>query len=210
MNPGVIRQLRDFVPIRPLSRQEALRIAELQAIRFLALSEITEPAVPERAISDLPRMHVQRFSPLPVSGAAEWSHGRWLVLLNGAEPQTRQRFSLAHEFKHVLDHRFAGILYQDVPTNERDEFVEQVCDYFAGSLLVPRTWLKNAWAGGAQRLPQLADHFGVSQAAMQVRLNQVGLGEPPARCGRTSTKWDSALRRQPRIRYHRRLSVSIT
>ena len=31
MNRGVIASLRDFVPLRPLRREEAMRIAELQA-----------------------------------------------------------------------------------------------------------------------------------------------------------------------------------
>jgi Zn-dependent peptidase ImmA (M78 family) len=210
MKPAVIRQLRDFVPIRPLTRQEALRIAELQAIRFLVLSGVSQPPVPERIMTELPRVLVERFTPLPVSGAAEWSHGRWLVLINGAEPQTRQRFSVAHEFKHVLDHRFAAVLYENLPADERDDFIEHVCDYFAGSLLVPRTWLKNAWAGGLQGLPELAHRFAVSQAAMQVRLKQVGLSEPSSRCGSTSSRWFTRLRGQQRTRYHRRLSVTMT
>jgi hypothetical protein len=69
---------------------------------------VTDGPVPERIITELPKLHVQRFSPLPVSGATQWTHGRWLVLLN--EPITRQRFSLAHEAKHILDHRFVDIL----------------------------------------------------------------------------------------------------
>lgn len=189
MSRGVVADLRDFVPIRPLTRAEAFRIAELQAVRFLRAVGVTDGPVPERVITELPRVQVQRFSPLPVSGATQWSNGRWLILLNGSEPLVRQRFSLAHEFKHILDHRFINALYHAVPEPERAEFIEQVCDYFAGCVLMPRTWMKNAWAGGVQRPADLAARFGVSQAAVNVRLSQIGLGERPPRCSRIAIDW---------------------
>lgn len=189
MKPGVITQLRDFVPIRPLTRTEAFRIAELQALRFLDAVGATEPPVREETISGLPRVHVERISPLPVSGATHWEHGHWLILLNGGEPLVRQRFSLAHELKHILDHRFIHVLYQRIPEGQRADFVEQVCDYFAGNVLVPRPWLKRAWGDGIQDPARLAARFGVSQLAIQVRLAQIGLGERPKRCNRIDPNW---------------------
>jgi Zn-dependent peptidase ImmA (M78 family) len=56
-------------------------------------------------------------------------------------------------------------------------------------LLMPRPWLKRAYAHGIQRLPELAARFGVSQLAMQVRLNQIGLTEPAPRCSRSRPGW---------------------
>lgn len=195
MSRATIARLRDFVPIRPLSREEALRIAELQATRLLEISGITSGPVPERIISDLPRIDVRRFSPLPISGATEWANSQWLVVINAAEPITRQRFSLAHEFKHILDHRFIEHLYQGVPERDRAAWTEQVCDYFAGCLLMPRPWVKRAWTTGTQHLPDLADRFEVSQAAMKVRLSQLGLTEPQPRCGRHDLSWHLAAAR---------------
>jgi len=171
MNRGVIAALRDFVPIRPLRRSEALRIAELQAYRFLKLTGVNEPPVPERVISELPRVQVERISPFPVSGATRWASQRWVILLNGSEPQSRQRFSLAHELKHILDHRVVEVLYRRVPEPERQQSIEHICDYFAGCLLIPRPWLKRAWGEGLQSVSALAERFGTSQAAVLVRLN---------------------------------------
>jgi len=37
MNPSIVTKLRDTVPLRPLRYSEALRLAELQAQKFLAL-----------------------------------------------------------------------------------------------------------------------------------------------------------------------------
>ena len=189
MNRGIIATLRDFVPLRPLTREEAMRIAELQALRFLELSGVTCGPVPEHIIADLPRLQVERMSPLPVSGATHWASQRWLIVLNGAEPATRQRFSLAHEFKHILDHRFMDVLYRNVPEPMRHDAIEQVCDYFAGCLLMPRPWLKKAWGNRVQTLDALAARFETSQAAMSVRLQQVGLAKQAPRCVNDSAGW---------------------
>ncbi|MGO9198032.1 MAG: ImmA/IrrE family metallo-endopeptidase [Acidimicrobiales bacterium] len=186
---GVIASVRDLVPLRPLSYGEHLRIAELQAHRFLQIVGVTEAHVPERVITELPRVQVERMSPFPVSGATHWSSGRWLVILNGAEPRVRQRFSLAHEFKHILDHRFTDLIYGSFSPADRHALVEQICDYFAGCLLMPRPWLKSTYASGLQHLPELARRFDVSQAAMQVRLNQIGMTDPLPRCGRPVADW---------------------
>jgi len=189
MNPSIITKLRDTVPLRPLRYSEALRLAELQAQRFLALAGVTEPSVPERIITDLPYVQVTRMSPFPSSGATHWSRGRWLVILRGSEPATRQRFSLAHEAKHIIDHRFVNLMYSAFPDSERHDMIEHICDYFAGCLLMPRPWIKRIYCSGVQHLPDLAQVFGVSQAAMSVRLNQIGLIEPTPRCLPTAKDW---------------------
>ncbi|MDA8040759.1 MAG: ImmA/IrrE family metallo-endopeptidase [Actinomycetota bacterium] len=166
--------LRDIVPLRRLSRPEALKVAEAQANRLLRLSSVTEPPVGEDIIAVLPNIQIERVEPAQAQAAAEWSNGRWLVLLNGAMSLGRQRFSLAHEFKHILDHPFVSILYWS-----RDECVtEQACDYFAACLLMPRRWLRQAWAEGIRDVPTLARRFGVSPLAVKIRLLQIGLIQP--------------------------------
>lgn len=189
MNPGVVTRLRDKVPLRPLRYSEAMRLAELQAQSFLALAGVTEPAVPDRLIRELPRIKVTRMSPFPTSGATHWVRGTWIIVLNGSEPTTRQRFSLAHELKHVIDHRFVRFIYSGFPKAERADMVERLCDYFAGCLLMPRPWVKRLYCSGVQHLPDLAQAFGVSQAAMSVRLNQIGLTDPTPRCLPANNDW---------------------
>lgn len=179
---GTIGKLRDVVPIRPLIYGEALQIAEAQAARFLAMAGISGPAVPENIITDLPKFQVIRRSPFPVSGASTWAHGRWQIGLNGAEPATRQRFSLAHELKHVIDHPFADQIYSGFPAHDSETMIERVCDHFSGCLWMPRPWVEQAWHGGNQHLGDLATTFGVSQSAMYVRLRQLGLSEMTPRC----------------------------
>jgi len=182
MTDNPITKLRDIVPLRPLRFSEALRISEIQAARFLKMSNISGPAVPSEIISELPRIRVDHLSPFPTSGASHWYHGQWLVVINGSEPATRQRFSLAHEFKHIVDHRFVDLIYSGIPAKDRAARIEQVCDYFAGCLLMPRPWVKRLYYSGVRDPAELARHFEVSQPAMNVRLNQIGLAEPTPRC----------------------------
>jgi len=179
---SLITSVRDIMPIRPLTFAEALRTAELQATKLLQLSGLPGPPFPETTISELPRVQVERVFPAPASGATQWSRGRWLILLNGSEVAGRQRFSLAHEFKHVLDNPFIDVLYPPSGGMTSAERAEQVCDYFAGCLLMPRMWLKRSWTSGTQEPRALARQFDVSKQAMQVRLLQVGLTEPQSRC----------------------------
>ncbi len=211
MNPPVVTRLRDMVPLRPLRYSEAIRLAELQAQTFLAAVGIREPSVPERIIKDLPRVEVTRMSPFPTSGATQWSRGRWLVVINGSEPVTRQRFSLAHEVKHIIDHRFIDLIYAGFPEEERAAMVERICDYFAGCLLMPRPWVKRLYGSGIQRLPQLAQAFGVSQAAMAVRLSQIGLVPPTPRCLPGHTDWTLRAAGELREgRTYQRLASAVT
>ncbi len=180
---NVISQLRDLVPLRPLTTAEAMRVAELQATRMRRLLDITEPAFPESAISELPRVQVERMTPSPVSGAAQWSRGRWLIIVNGAEPNVRQRYSLAHELKHVLDNPFAKFIYPPKDGVTAYDRAERICDYFAACLLMPRAQVKHHFCEeGVQDILRLARRFDVSQMAMQVRLNQIGLRDQTRRC----------------------------
>ena len=108
---STLTALRDAVPLRPLSFAEALRSAELQASKFHTLTGLAGPPFPEAAISELPRVHVARMIPAPTAAASKWHQGRWFILISGADSIGRQRFSLAHEFKHVLDNHLGTVLY---------------------------------------------------------------------------------------------------
>lgn len=172
---AVLAVLRAKAPRRALSPAEAAQVAEWQATALLDLAGLTRPPTPGSVIAELPRMRV-RFDPkLPVSGCVTWHDGCWLILLNGQEPRTRQRFTLAHEFKHALDHRDRHVLYVDQAGLSAEAQAEQMADYFAACLLMPRTWLKRAWAAGYQRPAQLSRLFGVSTVAMRRRLQHLGL-----------------------------------
>ena len=131
---------------------------------------------------------------------SHWNGQEWIICLNRDDPEVRQRFTLLHEFKHIIDHGHTHWLYTTQnpkaftrrwgrpPQLTAHEQAERAADYFAGCALVPRTALKQAWAAGLQTPTALADHFAVSEAAIRVRIDQTGIAraldpEPsPARC----------------------------
>ena len=180
---NIIKELRTLCPDRPLDESEARSVAERQALRLLRLTDTSEPLVPSEIVSELPRIDVQLAHGLPSSGATVWSRGRWVVQLRAEDHPLRRRFSLAHELKHILDHPSIDQLYSDAPNASSQERAERICDYFAACLLMPRPWVKKAWVSGLQSPGDLARLFGVSRAAMNFRLNQLGLVEPSVRCG---------------------------
>lgn len=170
------------MPHRPLTTVEGFRVAELQAARLLARQGITCAPVSESVIADLPRVQIERKARLGMSGAVRWVRGRWVILVNGAEPYVRQKFTAAHEAKHMLDAPFGNTPYPPIASTPADERQEQVADHFAACLLMPRPWVKRAWCSGTQDLGELSRQFRVSQQAMRVRLLSLGLVEPAPRC----------------------------
>lgn len=179
--------LRALMPARALEPHEALGIAERQALKLLALLDQHQPAVDVAAIAELPRIEVRVEPRLPVSGFSQWSRGRWLIGINQDDAPVRRRFTLAHEFKHVLDHPFIDRAYPDRRGRPSEDRAEAVCDFFAACLLMPRPWVKQAWVGGIQDQRALAQLFGVSEAAMALRLRQLGLSPERPRWAATDS-----------------------
>lgn len=204
MKRGVIASLRDIAPLRPLSREEALSLAERQARLLLHLVGVADAPVPERVIAELPRIEVDHVSPFPASGATHWVAGTWRIVINSSEPVTRQRMSLAHELKHIIDHPFVNLLYAAENGTERHKWIEQICDYFAGCLLVPRPWLKRAYVNETTDVEALVRRFGVSHAAITTRLAQTGLAPRFPRCAQPTRLTRGQLLAIGRAaRYHR-------
>jgi len=178
-----VARLRDLVPLRPLTHIEALRVAELQATRLLRLAGITEPPVPDTVITTLPRIQVARVPLGGTQGGTQWSQGRWIILINGTDVSGRQRFSLFHEFKHILDNPFIDLLYPDQPGSDGEEWSETICEWFAASALMPRSWVKRAFAQQRiQSVKELTRLFDVSAKAMRIRLTQLDFIAPVPRC----------------------------
>ena len=193
---SVLGALRALVPHRAVTPTEALRVAELQAARLLQLWDIHHGPVPSELVTELPRIQVIRAA-LPVSGSSHWSGTEWIITLNADEPWARRRFTLMHEFKHILDHGHADRLYVDSPRQTAAQQAELVADYFAGCVLLPRRLLKRAWGEGVQTPAKLARAFAVSPLAAEVRLRQVGLTEARPRCGKRAASLRAGWGRQP-------------
>ena len=201
---SVLASLRALTPQRTVTFTEALRIDELQAARLRSLLDITEDSLPEEAIAGLPRIRIVRRA-LPTSGMSYWDGQTWVIALNAREPETRQHFTLLHEYKHILDHGHAERLYGTRCDSNTSQQAEHAADYFAGCALMPKRLVKRAWGTGIQTPEALADLFDVSPRAAQVRLAQLGLTEPVQRCATAATA--SSRRWHPRA-YFRSLATS--
>lgn len=140
-------------------------------------------------IGELPRVRVRVEATLADSGLTHWNGGTWVIGINRNDSRTRRRFTLAHEFKHILDHPFIDTIYPDEHGRPAAKQAELMCDYFAACLLMPRPWVKRLWAQGIQDAGVLAATFNVSLVAMNIRLQQLGLVEPRGR-------WHDAVARR--------------
>ncbi len=188
---SILKSLRALMPTRVLTYAEALSRAELQAARLLELSGLRRyrGPVPTELVTELPRIRVEQGSNMPVSGSAHWDGGTWVLTVNRDEFELRQRFSLFHEFKHIVDHTTRHLIQGDKRLQlSADDMAEKIADYFAACVLMPKAWVKHAYCNqGIQKLDQLADHFQVSPKAMAFRLSQLGLTLPNQRCDTTPT-----------------------
>lgn len=175
---SAVAELRALCPRRSLAPWEARSVAERQAGRLLRLTGVTEPPFPEQAIEYLPRVEVHYRRGERVSGATKWTGGRWAILVNRNHTWGRQRFSLAHELKHVLDWSKAEIVYQDGYRSSYYQ-AERAADAFAAALLMPKAWVKRAFYDeGVRDEYALARRFQVSVASMRWRVDELGLREP--------------------------------
>lgn len=179
---GWLEKLRAITPHRSLTPTEACVIAERQATLLLDELGLCAPALPQAALSELPWLTVAQHAGFSASGLSTYTNRGWLILLKRDEPKVRQRFSLAHELKHILDDPFISRLYPALGHQSAYDRAERICDYFAGCLLMPKRWLTRDWCSGRQNIARLAARYHVSQAAMRVRLTQLGLLTPTPRC----------------------------
>jgi hypothetical protein len=180
---SVLASLRALLPDRSLSLDAALLVAERQAERLLRLRGITSAPVPMAIVTGLPRISVDYDPDLPrhaASGCSHWdSRSRcWVIAVNPEEPTTRQRFTILHEYKHIIDHYHPGLGGRLPRTVYGLDPTEYVAEYFAGCVLMPKRWVKSAFYQGVQHLDEQAELFDVSPRAIEVRLSQLGLSEP--------------------------------
>lgn len=180
VRPHIVKELRALVPHRKLTLGESYLLAEKQASLVLQLVSQTRPDVNLGWILELPRVDVHlapRFKMDGLSGFTTFSHGRYVVMVNKNDSHARRRFTLAHEFKHLLDYTAAPVIHKSLgygDAGKQTQQIENICNHFAACLLMPRTWIKRAWANGVQDVSALAGLFNVSEEAMERRLKFLG------------------------------------
>ncbi len=159
-------------------------IAERQAEALLELLDQRAPATELAWITDLTRFQVvlmPQWRMDGLSGMTTWQDGKWLIGINKGNAPVRRRFTLAHEFKHALDANRDAVTYRSITDNQR----EQIADYFAACLLMPKAWLRRSWTRGLQDPEALAGLFKVSRQAIDRRLRTLGYIDDESDAART-------------------------
>lgn len=181
-----LMKVRSGIPKRPLFFSEALTATKLQALKARSLLGQRSPradfawvrALPNTTTKLLPAHEVEVLAGAEASGITRrLKNGDYFIAINKNRSYTHQRFTLAHEIKHLLDYPYQHVLYDKLghgDKEQRDKRVERLCDHFAAHFLVPSNLLKKAWANGFQDLSALAGMFAVSEETMQIRLENEG------------------------------------
>ncbi len=125
-------------------------------------------------------------------GASGWitRHGdKFSVAVNASESQTRRRFTAAHELAHYLLHRdlmhgngdrmnrHLDKLYGGAEANPASPFTRQheiQANRLAAQIVMPAPLVRAKFAA-QQDIGVLATEFGVSKAAMEIRIKTLGL-----------------------------------
>ena len=141
-----LTHLRNLTPKkRPVNPREARTIAETQAARFRQIHGLADdPHFPSQIIADQPRLRIRFSDGLDSSGLSGWNPKtkQWVIYINSDEAYARQRFTLAHEYKHIIDATTHQTNYVDFGGYSGHDQAEDACDYFAGCLLIPKHLLK--------------------------------------------------------------------
>lgn len=94
---------------------------------------------------------------------------------NADEISYRNRFTIAHELGHVLlGHVNEGTRQKRDTSFGNSNPIERDANTFAAELVMPEQKVRDLWPG-ARSIQQMAEAFGVSNAAMSYRLTNLGL-----------------------------------
>jgi len=135
--PNVIQSLRSLIPERVATFTESLRIAEIQASWLRQLLDRADPSAPSQVIAAQPHIRVEYVSDLPSGGLSFWDGRQWIIQLSTLQTPVRQRLSLFHQYKHIIDHGAVERLYGGDRRHTSDAQAERAADHFADCALIP-------------------------------------------------------------------------
>lgn len=99
------------------------------------------------------------------------------IVINGRDNSKRQRFTMAHEIAHYVLHRDLlenGLVDDALYRSSLSDDYERQANRFAAQILLPAPALKAAYRSN-KALSSLAQAFNVSDAALRIRLSELGL-----------------------------------
>jgi Zn-dependent peptidase ImmA (M78 family) len=115
--------------------------------------------------------------PSEMSGKLTKEGENWTIIINSKHSESRQRYTLAHEFAHYCLHRDDNSEFEDMAFFRKEEnktVMEYEANQFAAELLMPERDVRNAIVENILSLKELSKLFGVSLIAMRYRLIELG------------------------------------
>jgi Zn-dependent peptidase ImmA (M78 family) len=147
------------------------RRARLSAAQVLEWCGIHRPPVDIKRVIEALGARVE-FVPNPGwSGALTQDADAATVWINSDESPLRQRFTMAHECAHLLLHE--GNLFRDGNYWSDGSQKEVEANKYAADLLMPLAWVAELGVPCNFDSANLCRQFGVSSAAMEIRLAKI-------------------------------------
>jgi len=152
------------------------------ASRTLKRASITAPPVDVKTVADYLGIILVPVPSWPGGAHAQWQPSLREIRYKAEDPLVRQRFSIGHEFGHILlGHD--PLTFSSVVDEERDDYAEDTlearereADRFAGELLLPKAWVTTDWQRGL-RWDALAGRYAMSRDAVGVAVLRYKLVE---------------------------------
>jgi len=146
------------------------------------------PTKVDRIFEELGVSYTERPTEGGESGWIECKDGEFKVVVNSLESPQRRRFTAGHELGHYLMHRdlmgngermhrHSDRLFESSDFNITSPFQqvhETQANKFAAQILMPAGKLSSLFDGGEKNVTKLANEFGVSKPAMEIRLKTLG------------------------------------
>ncbi len=145
-------------------------------LRENSIVNIYQFPVPIAKIANSLGYHIKMFNPDPdqgvVSGMISSQDKR--ILINANDSYERQRFTIAHEIGHHILHfqyKNSDEIYIDFrkPGNVNNPIKELQADEFAGCLLMPEEFFREAWNITKGHFKDMSLIFSISKAAIGMR-----------------------------------------
>jgi Zn-dependent peptidase ImmA (M78 family) len=110
------------------------------------------------------------------SGSIERSRSGFIIKINAEHSATRKRFTLAHEMAHYILHRDLigdGITDDAMYRSGCPNSIETEANQYAAGLLMPARLMREAWKQGIRSYAEMANRFGVSSKAAEIRMREL-------------------------------------
>lgn len=130
---------------------------------------ILEPPVDVHVLAAQLGVFVHRVHNPGWDGALKSTEQRADVWLNADVATVRERFTLAHEIGHLMRHPLGTVFRDTSVSYPGQSFAETQANQFAAELLMPSWMMRVYYSRFGRSLPRLAERFGVSLRAMEIR-----------------------------------------